>query len=107
VSHVADRSRNVNIGYFEFDLAVAPGPLTLQVEYGGGQRNKDFRISVDGMPLARERLTGDVTAARNVRTYTLPPETTRGKSKIRVRFESDTWQGVEVYTVRTMRSETI
>lgn len=107
VSHVADRSRNVNIGYFEFDLAVAPGPLTLQVEYGGGQRNKDFRISVDGMPLARERLTGDVTAARNVRTYTLPPGTTRGKSRIRVRFDSDTWQGVEVYTVRTMRSETI
>ncbi|MEN2786540.1 beta-L-arabinofuranosidase domain-containing protein [Sphingomonas qilianensis] len=107
VSHIAERSRNVNTGYFEFDLAVAPGPLMLTVAYSGGQRNKDFRILIDGEQLVRERLTGEVTAARNVQTYPLPPEMTREKAKIRVRFESDEWQGVEVYTARTMRTKSI
>ncbi|MBB3912570.1 glycoside hydrolase family 127 protein [Sphingomonas desiccabilis] len=107
VSHVADRSRNVNAGFFEFDLAVAPGPLALQVAYGGGQRDKDFRIMIDGKQLVRERLSGEGTSTRNVQTYTLPMEMTRGKSKIRVRFESDAWQGVEVYTARTMRLKSV
>ncbi|MDT7535667.1 glycoside hydrolase family 127 protein [Sphingobium sp. SA2] len=105
VSHVADRSRIVNKGFFEFDLAVAPGPLALQITYSGGQRDKDFRILVDGKQLARERLTGAVTSARNVQTYALPADTARGQSKIRVRFEADAWQGVEVYSASTIRAQ--
>ncbi|GFZ85676.1 glycoside hydrolase family 127 protein [Sphingobium fuliginis] len=107
VSHVADRSRNVNVGFFEFDLAVAPGPLALQVAYGGRQRDKDFRIMIDSEQLVRERLPGESTSARNVQTYALPTKMTQGKSKIRVRFESDKWQGVEVYTARTMRLKSV
>lgn len=104
VSHIAERSRMVNGGFFEFDLAVAPGPLALQVSYGGAQRDKDFRILVDGAQLARERLTGSPSAARNVQTYPLPADLTQGKSRVRVRFESDTWQGVEVYSARIVRT---
>lgn len=95
----------MNKGFFEFDLAVAPGPLALQVVYSGGQRDKDFRILVDGKQLARERLTGAVTSARNVQTYALPADTARGQSKIRVRFEADAWQGVEVYSASTIRAQ--
>lgn len=105
VSHVADRSRIVNKGFFEFDLAVAPGPMALQIVYSGGQRDKDFRILIEGKQLARERLTGKITSARNVQTYALPADMARGKSKIRVRVEADTWQGVEVYVARTIRTQ--
>lgn len=104
VPHIAERHRLVNKGWFEFDLAAAPGPLALQVAYGGNQRNKDFRILIDGRLVTRERLPGDTTVARNLQTYELPADFTRGKSKLRVRFEADSPQWTEVYSVRLMRA---
>ncbi|MCW4463277.1 glycoside hydrolase family 127 protein [Sphingomonas sp. BT-65] len=103
VPHITERHRRVNKGGFEFDLATAPGPLALQVTYGGRQRDKDFRILVDGRLLARERLPGEPTVARNLKTYTLPADLVHGKQKLRVRFEADSWDQAEVYSVRLMR----
>lgn len=103
VPHIVERHRVVNKGWFEFDLATAPGPLELQVTYGGQQRDKEFRILVDGRLLAAERLRGSPTTARNIRTYPLPPEAAR-EGKVRVRFEADSPQWVEVYSVRMART---
>jgi DUF1680 family protein len=103
VPHITDRSRIVNKGYFEFDLATAPGPMVLQVVYGGRQRDKDFRVLIDGRLLARERLTGAATAARNVVDYPIGADAAR-KPRVRIRFEADGPQGVEVYQVRMIRA---
>ncbi len=104
VPHIVDRSRIVNKGWFEFDLATAPGPLALQVTYGGRQRDKDFRLLANGRLLARETLPGAPTVTRNVRTYDLPPDLARD-GKVRIRFEADGRQGVEVYMVRMLRQQ--
>lgn len=103
VPHITERHRRVNRGWFEFDLATAPGPLALEVAYGGRQRDKDFRILVDGQLLARERLPGEPTVTRNLKTYPLPADLVRDKQKLRVRFESDSRDQAEVYTVRLLR----
>lgn len=104
VPHMTDRSRIVNKGFFEFDLATAPGPMILQVVYGGRQRDKDFRILIDGQLLARERLAGTATPARNVVDYPVGADFGR-KPRARIRFEADGPQGVEVYQVRMIRAE--
>ncbi|WP_423604846.1 beta-L-arabinofuranosidase domain-containing protein [Sphingomonas sp. MS122] len=104
VPHITERHRRVNRGWFEFDLATAPGPLALQVVYGGRQRDKDFRILVDGQLLAQERLPGAPTVARNLRTYPLPVDLARGKPKLRIRFETDASDQAEVYSVRLLRT---
>lgn len=104
VPHITERHRRVNRGWFEFDLATAPGPLALQVAYGGRQRDKDFRVLIDGQLLARERLPGEPTVARNLKTYPLPADLVRGKPKLRVRFEGDSWDQAEVYSVRLLRA---
>lgn len=104
VPHITERHRRVNKGWFEFDLTTGPGPLALQVSYGGRQRDKDFRILVDGHLLANERLPGQPTVARNLKTYPLPADLVRGKPKLRVRFETDSRDQAEVYSVRLLRA---
>ena len=104
VPHIVERHRRVNKGWFEFDLATSSGPLALQVAYGGRQRDKDFCILIDGQLLAHERLPGEPTVARNLKTYPLPAPLLRDKAKLRVRFETDSRDQAEVYTVRLLRT---
>jgi DUF1680 family protein len=104
VSHIVERGRVLRKGFIEFDLAVAEGPMVLQVAYGGRPRNKDFRILVNGALLVRETLAGAGSNDRNVITYTVPETMTRGRSTVRVRFVADNWQDVDIYSARTMRA---
>ena len=97
------RNRMVNNGFFQFDLATAPGPLLLQVSYEGSARSKDFDILVDGQPLAHETLAGPRTAVYNIRQYPIPQVLTEGKDKITIRFEGHHDQWVAVYEARLIK----
>jgi DUF1680 family protein len=103
VSHIRDGGRLIQRGFLEFDLAVADGPMALQVAYAGGDRGKDFRILIDGQLLARERLDGPVSSERNVRVYPLPPTFGAGKRTVRVRFEADRDQWTTAFEARMFR----
>lgn len=105
ITHIAERGRMLNKGYLQFDLASnGETGLALQVTYAGRDRHKDFRIRINGTLLVRERLEGDPTVAANILTYALPPELTRGKTTLTVRFESDRDNWTSVYECRLFRS---
>ena len=97
------RSRILNKGSIAFQMATAPGPLTLQVTYDGSARNKDFRILVEGQEVAHETLSGERTATLNVKTYPLPQALTDGKSKVTVSFEMVTSQRAAVFEARVFK----
>jgi hypothetical protein len=98
ITHIAERGRLVNSGYFQFELAAKPVPLDLQVSYNGSDHNKDFNILIDGQILAHETLPGEATVAHNVVTYPLPD--LGDKSKVTVRFEAARDQWMTVYECR-------
>jgi DUF1680 family protein len=97
------RSRVLNKGYIAFDMATAPGPLTLQVTYDGSARGKSFTILVEGQDVARETLPGERTSTLNVKTYDLPQSLTDGRSKVTVRFEMTANQWTAVFEARMFR----
>ncbi|WKL58807.1 glycoside hydrolase family 127 protein [Asticcacaulis sp. ZE23SCel15] len=79
-------------GFFEFDMAVTKdgkeaGPLTLQATYWGSEVNKNFYISIEGVRIAHQLLTGTKPGEFFDIDYGVPIELTRGKSKVRIRFE--------------------
>lgn len=74
-------------GFFEFDMAVKPGPLTLQVSYWGEERPRNFDILVDDALLATQHLGADHAGEFFDVDYRLPPDLTRGKQRVRVRFQ--------------------
>lgn len=74
-------------GFFEFTLAVIPGPLTLQATYWGNERDRTFDISIDGIPLSTQRLDADRPGKFFDVRYPVPESLTAGKRTIRVRFE--------------------
>jgi len=79
-------------GFFEFTMKTRPGPLVLQSTYWGEERNRRFDILVDGVVIAKERLNGEKPGEFFDRSYPIPPELTKGKSTIKVRFQPE--QGV-------------
>lgn len=98
------RSRILNRGSIAFQMATAPGPLTLEVTYDGAPRNKDFRILVEGQEIAHETLPGERTGPLNVKTYALPQALTDGKRNLRVSFEMAANQWVAVFEARVFKA---
>jgi uncharacterized protein len=79
-------------GFIEFDMAVTKngkdaGPLTLQATYWGSEVNKNFYIMIDGVKIATQLLSGRQPGDFINIDYPVPPELTKGKAKVRVRFE--------------------
>jgi uncharacterized protein len=86
---VAGRQAWWGVGnYIEFDLAVRPGPMVLQVRYWGEDTGKDFDIKIDGAVLTRERRADEPVREFITRDYPLPAAMTRGKARVTVRFET-------------------
>lgn len=98
------RSRVLNKGFIAFQMATAPGPLSLQVTYDGSARNKRFAILVEGQEIASETLSGERTSTLNVKTYAVPEALTRGRDKIAVRFEMAANQWAAVFEARVFRA---
>jgi hypothetical protein len=75
--------------WFEFRMKVTEGPLMLQTTYWGDERNRAFRILVDGVPIASQRLNGERSMVFFDQDYLIPVELTRGKASVIVRFEPE------------------
>ncbi|MFK3888278.1 beta-L-arabinofuranosidase domain-containing protein [Sphingomonas sp. NPDC079357] len=73
-------------GFFEFAMAVKPGPLLLQATYWGDERKRSFDILVDNQRIATQTLDTDKPGAFFDVDYPVPEALTKGKSKVRVRF---------------------
>lgn len=73
-------------GWFAFDMAARPGPLTLQASYWGDERPRSFDILVDDVLVATQKLGHDRPGAFIDVDYPLPEALTRGKSRLRVKF---------------------
>lgn len=89
--------------WMAFDLAVAEGPMVLQVLYWGEEVGKDFEILVDGERIAHERRDRAPTAEFHAVDYPLPETLTRGKAEVEVRFVT---RGTDapVYVCRMLRA---
>jgi DUF1680 family protein len=90
--------------WFEVTLAAGSGANVLRALYWGEEVNKNFDVVVDDVRIASERRA---TAPENRFVgidYPLPLELTRGKDKVRVRFET---RGTDafVYELRMLRAE--
>jgi hypothetical protein len=101
---VAGRQAPWGVGnYFEFELAIEPGTLSLHALYWGEEINKDFEIKIDGATLVRERRPGPAVRSFVAQEYALPRALIGGKSRIAVRFETRGTDAL-VYGVRVLRA---
>ncbi len=76
-------------GYFQFRMKVRPGQMTLRATYWGEERNRAFRILVDGTSIAHQTLDGEHPGVFFDADYPIPPTLTAGKTSVLVRFEPD------------------
>jgi len=91
--------------YLEFDLAVRPGPMVLRALYWGEETNKHFAVLVDGERIAVERREEPTSQDFVTRDYPVPESLTRGKDRVRVRFETR-GSDAPVYEVRMIEAPT-
>ncbi|MEH3121971.1 MAG: glycoside hydrolase family 127 protein [Sphingomonas phyllosphaerae] len=73
-------------GFFEFAMAVKPGPLVLQATYWGDERKRTFDILVDNQRIATQTLDADKPGSFFDVDYPVPEALTKGKTKVKVRF---------------------
>ena len=94
-------------GYFEFTFKTRTGPLALQATYWGEERNRRFRILVDGVLVATEQLEANKPGEFFERDYPIPVSLTEGKPTVRVRFEPEERVSAgPVFGVRLMSTQT-
>ncbi len=75
-------------GFFEFTAKVDPEkPLDLHCRYWGEERNRRFDILLDGTRLVTEQLDTPAPGKFVDRVHPIPPELTRGKPSVRIRFQ--------------------
>jgi hypothetical protein len=95
-------------GFFECDMKVRPGPQMLQASYWGEERDRRFRILLDGIEVASEQLDGGASAEFVERNYPLPESLTKGKSRVRIRFEPITgFTAGPVFGIRLLGADNI
>jgi uncharacterized protein len=76
-------------GFFECTMKARPGQLTLQATYWGEERDRRFKILIDGTIVASEQLSGAESSAFIERDYPIPLTLTDEKAVLRVRFEPE------------------
>jgi uncharacterized protein len=94
-------------GFFECSMKARPGPLSLQATYWGEERDRRFKILVEGTVVAAEHLNGAGPIDFFARDYPVPEALTRDKATVRVRFEPESGAtagpvfGLRLYTAGT------
>jgi len=94
-------------GWLSFDLKVLPdSPVSLVCSYWGSETGpRAFDILVDGVKIATQSLQNDKPGEFFDVTYAIPPEVTRGKNKITIRFQGQTGNMAGgFYGVRVIRA---
>ena len=97
-----------NGGWFSFDFKSAPDQgLALVCSYWGGERGpRNFDILVDGKKIAAQTLQNDKPGEFFDVTYAIPPELTRGKNRITIRFQAQPGNFAGgFYGLRVIRNE--
>jgi DUF1680 family protein len=94
-------------GWFSYEMKVQPDrPQSLLVTYWGSDGgNRVFDILVDGTRVATQKLQYNKPDTFYDETYSIPPELTRGKQTVTVKFQAqpDRWAG-GVFEVRVVTS---
>jgi hypothetical protein len=76
-------------GWFSFDLKVLPDrPMVLLAKYWGSDTGRTFDIQVDGVKIATQTVNVNFPGDFFEVEYGIPPELTRGKGKVTVRYEA-------------------
>ncbi|HEY2807853.1 MAG TPA: glycoside hydrolase family 127 protein [Steroidobacteraceae bacterium] len=95
-------------GFFEFDMACAPGPLILRMTYYGDERARDFDVFVAQVRVATQHLDADRPGQFFEIEYAIPQDLTRGAQRVRVRFvPHDGSAAGPVFGVRMMRARAL
>jgi DUF1680 family protein len=95
-------------GWLSFDLKVLPdAPVLLVVSYWGSETGpRTFDILADGTKIATQSLQNDKPGEFFDVTYAIPPDVTRGKDKITIRFSGQPGNMAGgFYGVRVIRKE--
>jgi hypothetical protein len=62
--------------------------MDLLCTYWGSQANRTFDILVDDVKVATQALNNEKSNQFFDATYSLPPESTRGKTKVTIKFQA-------------------
>jgi DUF1680 family protein len=82
-----NRGANGQGSWFSFEMKVDPAqPVELVCTYWGDQQFRNFDIEVDGTKVATRALNRNKPGEFFDVTYPIPPELTKGKAKVTVRF---------------------
>jgi hypothetical protein len=77
-------------GFFQFHARVRPGEAAvLRAAYWGEERNRAFRILVDGTEIGRQTLQKEAEGRFIERDYPIPATLTAGRSSVLIRFEPE------------------
>ncbi len=76
-------------GFFECIMKARAGPLTLQATYWGEERDRRFKILVDGIVVASEQLSGAGPSEFIERNYPIDEALIKEKSTLHIRFEPE------------------
>jgi hypothetical protein len=74
-------------GFMQFTLKTAPGPLSLELTYWGEERDRRFKILVDGQLVGEQSLSGEHPGRFFSCDYPIGPRLTADRSAITVRIE--------------------
>ena len=104
-----DRAGRYGRGWMSFEIAVDPThPASLVVTYRGGERRRegDFKILVEGKPVADQKLESGKPARFFDIEYAIPDELVAGKEKVTVRFEAVEARDIgPIFGLRTIRAD--
>ncbi|GMV97869.1 MAG: glycosyl hydrolase [Phycisphaerae bacterium] len=93
-------------GWFSWELKVLPDQaLELGVTYWGSDGgNRVFDVLIDGRKIATQRLQNNRPESFYEEYYSIPPELTKGKQRVTVRFQAQAgaWAG-GVFGVRVLK----
>jgi len=94
-------------GWFSWELKILPGePQELAVTYWGSDAgNRVFDVLIDGTRVATQRLEKNRAGEFYEEVYRVPPELTKGKDRVSVRFQAQPGASAGgVFGVRVLRS---
>jgi hypothetical protein len=101
--HEGLKIRETRGGWFSYEMKVLPDrPMLLAFTYLGTEgRQRTFDILVDGVKVATRTAEYHPTELLDAE-HPIPPEVTRGKDKVTVRFQAPESTSAAIFEVRTM-----
>ncbi len=95
--------RETRGGWFSYEMKVLPDrPMVVAFTYLGTEgRQRTFDILVDGVRIATKTAEYHPTELLDAE-YSIPPEVTKGKEKVSVRFQAPEGTSAAVFEVRVM-----